>query len=125
MANNITAIVRAVRDPERKTDKFVTMRGVIKKSSQNDEDIFLDVSFFNGLGKVVEQYVKKGSQIFVSGSLGMRMFNDKQYLSITANNMSFIGGDNQQQKQESDEPAPKKSRKSKQEEVITEEDVPF
>ena len=53
--------------------------------------------FRGGLAGIVEQYLKKGSQVYVEGSIRRRKWQDKegrdQYMTeIVALNMTMLGG---------------------------------
>jgi single-strand DNA-binding protein len=56
--------------------------------------IFFDVDY-NRTG--IAQYVTKGKQVGVSGELKTREYNGKTYLSIRANDVKLIGGQQRQQ----------------------------
>ncbi len=55
------------------------------------------VVFFNRLGEIVAEYLKKGSQIYVEGRLQTRKWQDKEgndryTTEIVANEMQMLGG---------------------------------
>lgn len=56
------------------------------------------VTFFNKLGEIAGEYIKKGSQIYVEGSIRTDKYQDKNTgedrysTSIIANNMQLLGG---------------------------------
>lgn len=55
------------------------------------------VVFFNRLAEIVEQYLKKGSQVYVEGRLQTRKWQDKdgqdKYTTeVVANEMQMLGG---------------------------------
>ncbi len=56
--------------------------------------IFFDVDY-NRTG--IAQYVTKGKQVGVSGELKTREYNGKTYISIRANDVKLIGGQQRQQ----------------------------
>lgn len=60
----------------------------------NKGTIFFDVDY-NRTG--IAQYVTKGKQVGVSGELKTREYNGKTYLSIRANDVKLIGGQQRQQ----------------------------
>lgn len=60
----------------------------------NKGTIFFDVDY-NRTG--IAQYVTKGKQVGVSGELKTREYNGKTYLSIRANDVKLIGGQERQQ----------------------------
>ena len=68
-----------------------------------------NIVIWRGLAKVVEQYVKKGSQLYLEGKITTRSYEKdgvtKYFTEIVANNMQMLGksdGDNSapQQKQQ-------------------------
>ena len=55
------------------------------------------VVFFNRLGEIVAEYLKKGSQVYVEGRLQTRKWQDKEgndryTTEIVANEMQMLGG---------------------------------
>jgi single-strand DNA-binding protein len=55
------------------------------------------VVFFNKLGEIAAQYLKKGSQVYIEGSLRTRKWQDKEgkdryTTEIIADNMQMLGG---------------------------------
>jgi len=67
------------------------------------------VVFRGGLAGIVEQYLRKGSQVYVEGSIKTRKYNDaagveKQITEIMASEMSMLG--QRQGGQEDGNPAP-------------------
>ncbi len=55
------------------------------------------VVFFNRLGEIVAEYLKKGSQIYVEGRLQTRKWQDKEgndryTTEVVANEMQMLGG---------------------------------
>jgi single-strand DNA-binding protein len=56
-----------------------------------------NVVFFNKLAEIVSQYLKKGSQVYVEGSLRTRKWQDKEghdryTTEVVADNMQMLGG---------------------------------
>lgn len=56
-----------------------------------------NVVFFNKLGEIAGQYLKKGSQVYVEGSLRTRKWQDKEghdryTTEIVASDMQMLGG---------------------------------
>ena len=54
-----------------------------------------NIVIWRGLAKVVEQYVKKGSQLYIEGKLSTRSYEKdgitKYFTEIVANNMQMLG----------------------------------
>ena len=79
------------------------------------------VVMFRGLGKVAEDWLKKGSQIYVEGKLQTRKWqdqegNDRYTTEIVARDMVMLGG------KESGTP---KEKPKTQQEAILDDDIPF
>ena len=56
-----------------------------------------DLELWDGLARVAEQYLKKGSQIYVEGSIQYRQFDDKDgntryFTDIRVREMQMLGG---------------------------------
>ena len=82
-----------------------------------------NIVFFNRLGEIAGEYLKKGSQIYVEGSLRTRKWQDKsgqdRYTTeIVANEMQMLGGrpggDSYAPAQAQTQPASNKSSGSQQ-----------
>ena len=54
-----------------------------------------NIAIWRGLAKVVEQYVKKGSQLYIEGKITHRQYEKdgvtKYFTEIVANNMQMLG----------------------------------
>ena len=62
-----------------------------------DKTEFVRVVFFNRLGEIAGEYLKKGSQVYIEGKLQTRKWQDKdgqdRYTTeIVANEMQMLGG---------------------------------
>jgi single-strand DNA-binding protein len=83
-----------------------------KTGEKREETEWHRVVFFGPLAKIVEQYLKKGSLVFVEGKLKTNKWKskegeDKQTTNIIAAKLKMLcggGGDNQQQKQQQPSP---------------------
>lgn len=68
-----------------------------KQSGQKQESTeWVDVSAFDKLGEICGEYLKKGSQVFVSGEMKTRKWqdnngNDRYSTGINANRMQMLG----------------------------------
>ncbi len=55
-----------------------------------------NIVIWRGLAKVVEQYVKKGSQLYLEGKITTRSYEKdgvtKYFTEVVANNMQMLGG---------------------------------
>ena len=54
--------------------------------------MWLDCSLFGKRGESLEQYLKKGSAVTVSGDFSTREYDGKTYLQIRANDVTLQGG---------------------------------
>ena len=89
------------------------------------------VVFFGKLAEIAEQYLDKGSQLYIEGKLQTRKWqdkdgNDKYTTEILGNEMNMLGG-----RQSSgdtgayDQSQPASQSSPSQESQISEEDIPF
>lgn len=85
-----------------------------KQTGEKQERVeFHNITFFGKLAEIAGEYLKKGSQVYIEGSLRTEKWQDKQgndryTTKIIANEMQMLGGksDNQgQQQQSSSRPA--------------------
>ena len=104
MLNHIVAMGRLTRAPElRRTGSGVAVtsftlavdRDFADKQSGEKETDFLDCVAWRSTGEFVEKYFKKGSSIFITGSLQTRSWTDqngqKRYATdIVAEEVSFV-----------------------------------
>ena len=87
------------------------------------------VVFFGKLAEIAEQYLDKGSQLYVEGKLQTRKWQDKDGVEkystdIISDNFTFVGS-----KSDSvDNPAPQKNQENSDfsnQDIIKDEDIPF
>ncbi len=113
--NKVTLIGNMVRDPESRVAGNQTLtrfslatnyawQDVETKAKKESVD-FHDVVAWGKLGEIIQQYVKKGSKLYVEGRLHKRVYttHDGQRRSsteIVANNMIMLGHRPAQTKQE-------------------------
>lgn len=107
--NSFTGIGNLTRDPELKhigsgtavctIGLAISKQWYDKKTEQKREaTTFIDVVFWGKGGEVINEHMKKGSPLFVSGTLDMDQWEDKttgQKRSkhyVTCNEFKFIGG---------------------------------
>lgn len=126
-ANSISGVVRLVTDVERKFENLVSARAVLDKTRNNEEDIFVTLNFYDKVAEVLEKYGKKGMPLFITGALGMRLYEGKQYLSVHVRDFGFVGGNDKASGGESNSTpvADKKPAKKTTSKVDAEENVPF
>ena len=106
--NKVLIIGRLGADPEeRATQSGLSVSNfsvaTTYKTKQGDETEWFRVTFFDRLADVCNQYLKKGSQIYVEGRIQTRRYTDKdgieRYLTkVIGERMQMLGGrdDNQQ-----------------------------
>ncbi len=94
--NRATLIGRVGRDPESRTfpsgDKVVSFSLATSESwrdkatgERKEKTEWHNISVFNdGIGRVADQYVKKGSRIAIEGAIQYRKFTDKDGNERTA-----------------------------------------
>ena len=87
------------------------------------------IVFFGRSAEVLDQYVKKGQQLYVEGRLQTRKWQDKDGVEkystdIISDNFTFVGS-----KSDSvDNPAPQKNQENSDfsnQDIIKDEDIPF
>jgi len=88
--NKVILVGRATKDPEIRTtqsgDRIANLtvatseRWTDKQSGEKKEksEFHRVVSFNDNVSKVIESYVRKGSQVYVEGSLATRKWTDQQ-----------------------------------------------
>jgi len=91
--NVITVGGVAVRDFKQIKENFGVFRMMSKHRRDKENPLFIDVACFGELSEISHQYVKKGTQVHVSGRLHLkqrehegRKFSD---YSITAQSIDF------------------------------------
>lgn len=95
--NKVTLVGRLGQDPEHKT---ATSGKTFVKFSLATNDGFGDnkktnwhsCTAFGKAADIINQYVKRGSEIAVSGSIDYNKNEDKYYTNILVNDFTFIGG---------------------------------
>ena len=89
------------------------------------------VVFFGKLAEIAEQYLDKGSQLYVEGKLQTRKWqdkegNDKYTTEILGNEMNMLGGrQSSSDSGEFDQSHPASQTSQSQDAQISEEDIPF
>jgi len=102
-----------------------------ESGEQREKTEWHRVVFFGKLAEIAEQYLDKGSQLYIEGKLQTRKWqdkdgNDKYTTEILGNEMNMLGG-----RQSSgdtgayDQSQPASQSSPSQESQISEEDIPF
>ena len=98
--NRVSLIGRLTRDPEMsytKTNTAVAKFAIANNGMKQDDVSFFNITVWDKLATVCSQYIKKGSQVYISGSLKQDRYTDKEgnnkySISITAYEVQFLGG---------------------------------
>ena len=89
------------------------------------------VVFFGKLAEIAEQYLDKGSQLYVEGKLQTRKWQDKEgndryTTEILGNEMNMLGGRQSSSDSDAyDQSQPTSQTAQSQDSQISEEDIPF
>lgn len=120
MLNKIMVIGRLGADPEaRATQSGLTVSNfsvaTTYKSKQGEETEWFKVTFFDRLAEVCNQYLAKGSLVYVEGRIKTEKYTDRdgieRYLTkVIGERMQMLGGRDAQQ--DDKEPLPEWSAKS-------------
>jgi single-strand DNA-binding protein len=81
--NRIILVGNLTKDPESKfipSGSQVCKFGIAvnRKTKNNDETMFVDISAWEKLAEICEQYLKKGMSVLVEGRLVIRSYEDKE-----------------------------------------------
>lgn len=125
--NNFTCSCFCVADPELKSlsnDKkmCITRVGINRVNEGVD---WFGIKIFDKPAEIFAEYVKKGSQLILTGRIQIEEYNQKLYPTIYVSEFKFVGGGkNKQEKRETVEVGASQSTSSTQDD-INEEDIPF
>jgi single-strand DNA-binding protein len=79
--NVVNLIGRAGRDPEIKYFEsgkvLCTLTLAVNRRSKDDEPDWFNLKFWDKTAEIVKNYVRKGSQIGITGSLNIESWSDK------------------------------------------------
>jgi single-strand DNA-binding protein len=135
MFNQITLVGRLTADPEIKhTQQGVPVTNftlaVDRKFSKKDEADFIPVVAWRQLAEICNEYLHKGKQVLISGSLQTRLYEDsngqkRKAFDVVADEMKMLGPNTNQggkpaQKDHSPEEAVQAAV-----EAFSDEDIPF
>jgi len=101
--NQVTIVGRAGKDPELKYFESGTVKASFSlavdrpTSKENRETDWFNIEVWARPAEIVGEYLKKGREAAVSGRLSVRKYNDeagneREYLSVTASEVRFVGG---------------------------------
>ena len=101
--NKVTLIGRVGKDPEVKTTKdgkkvasfTIATNDYQKDSSGNQKTQWHNITVWEGLANTVEQYLKKGAEVYVEGRISYEEYEKdgvkKNFTRITGSNFQFLG----------------------------------
>lgn len=128
MAKSINQVIlmgRLTRDPEMRTTttgkSIASFSIAVDRGGEGDQTDFFDVTAWEKLGELVNQYLSKGRRCLVQGRLRQDSWDDKETgkkrsrVEVVATDVTFLDGpnDGQGQSQGSSAPRPASSNKSK------------
>lgn len=58
----------------------------------NKQTVWLDCSWWGERGQKVAEYITKGSQLVVEGSIGTREHDGKTYITLDVSDVKLVGG---------------------------------
>lgn len=106
--NQVIIVGRVGNDPEIKRVKdsaIVELRLAVNRQTKDKVTDWISCSFWGRNAEVVDQYVRKGDLISVSGSLRVDQYEHKgvqrQKCYVYVESMQMLGGKQQQQQQDS------------------------
>lgn len=107
MAKSINQVIlmgRLTRDPEMRTTTtgktIASFSLAVDRQSQDDQADFFDVTAWEKLGELANQYLSKGRRCLVQGRLRQDSWDDKETgkkrsrIEVTATDITFLDGPN-------------------------------
>jgi len=94
--NNVQVIGNLGRDPEVKAAGTSTVCGFsVAAKTRKGETIWYDVSVWGKQGDSCQEYLNKGSKVFVDGALSIDSYQtkdgeDRTAMKLNANNVQFL-----------------------------------
>ena len=132
LIGNLTAAVELRRTPSGVA--VASLRMAVNESFQNkagekvDKTIFLDVDVWDRQAETCQQYLSKGSPVFIEGALQMDQWDDKETgqkrskIKVRADRVQFLGKRGEDSQGERQEPsAPRNAAPAAQ----ADEEIPF
>jgi len=97
--NTVLVVGRLTRDPELKTagENQICKFSIASNNGKEDKDVsYFDVTAWNKTAENINQYLKKGSQVLISGQLKQGRWTDKNgdkksKVEINARQVQFLG----------------------------------
>lgn len=104
--NNISLVGRLTKDVEIKTfgDKQVgKFTLAVNHPFKKGETDFFNCDVWGKSAEILEQYVKKGQQLAVEGSIHITKSDDKYFTNVSVRSFTFIGNKGDAVKTKSDD----------------------
>ena len=86
------AVTRNTQQGDKVTSFSVAVE---ERAGQEKRTIWFDVSIWGNRGEKLAQYLTKGSKVAVAGDLSMREHDGKTYLTVRADQITLMGGGQQ------------------------------
>lgn len=131
MARSINQVIimgRLTRDPEMRTTpggKSVTSFSLaVDRQTNDDQADFFEITAWEKLGELVNQYLTKGRRCLVQGRLRQESWDDKETgkkrsrVSIVATDVTFLDGPNDGNSSPSDAPSSSSASSKKNKDVV-------
>lgn len=125
--NSFTCTCFCVADPEVKDvgqSKLCTSR-VGVNGIKDGEISWFSVKVWGKPGEIFGQYVKKGSQLALNGSVRIETNNDRIYPTIYVDDFKFIGGGSKKQEDDGGDNEVVESQVQEDNGGISDDDIPF
>lgn len=133
MARSINQVIimgRLTRDPEMRTTttgkSIASFSLAVDRQTQDDQADFFDVTAWEKLGELANQYLSKGRRCLVQGRLRQDSWDDKETgkkrskIEIVATDITFLDGP-QDGQQSGGQSAPRSSAPSKSKDTVIED----
>ena len=134
MARSINQVIlmgRLTRDPEMRTTttgkSIASFSLAVDRGGQDDQADFFDITAWEKLGELANQYLSKGRRCLVQGRLRQDSWDDKETgkkrsrIEVTATDITFLDGPNDGQSQGGGASAPRSNAPSKSKDTVIED----
>jgi single-strand DNA-binding protein len=129
--NQVILMGRLTRDPEMRTTttgkSIASFSIAVDRGGEGDQTDFFDVTAWEKLGELVNQYLSKGRRCLVQGRLRQDSWDDKDTgkkrskVEVVATDVTFLDGPSDNQSQGSSAPAPRSNAPSKSKDTVIED----
>ncbi|AHB42280.1 single-strand binding protein [Candidatus Saccharibacteria bacterium RAAC3_TM7_1] len=136
MARSINQVIlmgRLTRDPEMRTTttgKSIASFGLaVDRNTQDDQADFFDITAWEKLGELANQYLSKGRRCLVQGRLRQDSWDDKETgkkrsrVEVVATDITFLDGPNSSDNGGGNAPASSNSSSSKKSDDVVIEEI--